>query len=698
MSQGPQQFPRRSYTIKIVTLLVDVAILTIALCGAYFIRFDFQIWPEYQDQLYRLLPIVVSVRITSLYYLGGYHSLWKYTSLSDLGRLVRAVVAGSVMLVIINYFRNYPVAIAIGTVSLGSTVAYAGIQRLLPQKRRLLIAISVLMIGTLACGFLAVALSGPVVTSLDETTFLDVLVARDFKDSLAMPRAVVVLEGILAFMLISGARVAPRLVRELHTRRRRRGRRVLVYGAGDVGEHLVRAMVNHPEFGLQPVGFIDDHPSKKGVRIHGIEVVDNRLALPKVFNELRVDELLIAIADLPVDILHSLARSCRDAEVAVRRVPGLSSLLEPQAGLQQLEEVDLEHLLGRTEVELDPDRVVGYLQERVVLVTGAGGSIGSELCRQICRCRPSQLLLLGKGENSIYEIQKELAGLFPEQSVVSLIGDVANSGKMDFLFRTYRPHVVFHAAAHKHVPFMEDCPEEAIRNNILGTRIVAEAALLYQSGLFVLISSDKAVHPSSVMGTTKKVAELIVQQLADQGDVQFLTVRFGNVLRSRGSVVPLFERQIRDGGPVTVTHPEMTRYFMSIPEAVRLVLHSGAVGTSGDLCILEMGEPVKIAALAENMIRMAGKRPHEEIEIVYTGIRPGEKLSEDLYTNEEARALRKVDRILICRPETCDFTDLDGLLGRLSRLADECRREEIRTVLEEMVPAFETGSLPGHHV
>jgi FlaA1/EpsC-like NDP-sugar epimerase len=297
-------------------------------------------------------------------------------------------------------------------------------------------------------------------------------------------------------------------------------------------------------------------------------------------------------------------------------------------------------------------------------------------------------VLLGKGENSIYQIQGELAGLHPAQQTISLIGDVGDAGKMDYVFRTYQPNVVFHAAAHKHVPFMEDCPEEAVRNNIFGTRTVAMAALRHGADRFVFISSDKAVYPSSVMGTAKKIAELLLQELATLETTQFITVRFGNVLRSRGSVVPLFEQQIRAGGPVTVTHPAMTRYFMSIPEAVRLVLHSGAVGKSGDLCILEMGEPVRIAALAENMIRMAGKRPYEDIDITFTGIRPGEKLSEELFTKAEARTLRKVDKVLLCRPEGCEWGLLHERLERLRMAADSCRRGEIVALLQEIVPTY----------
>ena len=357
--------------------------------------------------------------------------------------------------------------------------------------------------------------------------------------------------------------------------------------------------------------------------------------------------------------------------------------------LDQFEEIDIEDLLGRSEVQLDPDRVVAYLQDRVVLVTGAGGSIGSELCRQISRCRPSQLLLLGKGENSIYQIQNELASLYPDQTTVSLIGDIGDPGKIDYVFRTHRPEVVFHAAAYKHVPFMEQSPEESVRNNIFGTQNIALAALRYQTSRFVLISTDKAVYPASIMGATKKLAELLLQQLAHKGATQFITVRFGNVLRSRGSVIPRFEKQIEAGGPLTVTHPDMTRYFMSIPEAVRLVLHSGIVASSSDLCILDMGDPVRIVNLAENLIVLSGHKPYEDIDIVFTGVRPGEKLTEELFTEQEATTIRKVEKILVCRSKGCDLENFGDLLEQLKTAATECRREDIVRLLEELVPDYQ---------
>ncbi len=350
---------------------------------------------------------------------------------------------------------------------------------------------------------------------------------------------------------------------------------------------------------------------------------------------------------------------------------------------------DIGELLSRSEAQAAPAEAGAYLQDRVVLVTGAGGSIGSELCRQISLCRPKQLLLLGRGEYPIYQIQQELVASHPAPATISSIGDVGDPGKMDHVFRTFRPQIVFHAAAHKFVSFVEQNPEEGVRNNVFGTQNLALAARHYQAEKFVLISTDKAVAPTSVLGATKKLAERIVQELAREGKTTFVNVRFGNVLRSRGSVVPLFEQQIARGGPLTLTHPEMRRYFMSLHEAVHLVLQSGALGRNGDLCILDMGDPVRIAELAEALIRMSGREPYRDIAMVFTGMGPGEKLVEQMFSEEEARNVEPVGKILICRSNGRS----EGQLGkerleRLRKAAAQCRRPEIIRLLKELVPEY----------
>jgi FlaA1/EpsC-like NDP-sugar epimerase len=679
---------RRSYYIKALIILIDTLLVAVAFYSSYLIRFDFDIWPEYQVLIVKLLPAVVIVRITALYHAGGYRGLWRYTSIDDLVRLLKGILIGSVLLIGINYFRNYPLSLVAALLFLVSAVVRRSIDRFRASKRVLLLGIVSVFVLVLGGGiyFFTILASAPV--SMANLPLGNYLVSQDFQSALAMPRAVIVLEAILCFLLVCGVRVGPRLLREARLRRSYRSRRVLVFGAGDIGENLVRAMVSHPEFSYQPVGFIDDHRAKQRASIHGVPVLGTSRDLAELIERLDVQELLIAITSITESDLREVAAVCWQKRIPVRRVPGFSMLLDGRTGLQHLEEVDIKKLLGRLEVELDPERVAESLRDRVVLVTGAGGSIGSELCRQIGRFAPQQLVLIGRGENSIYHIQKELASLYPSLTVTSVIGDIRNEEKMDYVFRTYRPEVVYHAAAHKHVPFMEENPEEAVLNNVFGTLNVAQAAIRYQVGRFVLISTDKAVALSSVMGASKRLAELEIQRLAHSSTTEFVTVRFGNVLGSRGSVVRLFERQIREGVPVTVTHPEMTRYFMSIPEAVRLVLHSSVVGKNGDLCVLDMGKPVRILELAENMILMAGKKPYEDVDILFTGIRAGEVLSEELLTEEEAHTARKLDKILICRPTLCRPADHTEKLEQLRCAAVQCRREEVRQLIGEILPQY----------
>ena len=357
-----------------------------------------------------------------------------------------------------------------------------------------------------------------------------------------------------------------------------------------------------------------------------------------------------------------------------------------------MKKTDIKRLLGCPEGEREVFDREDYLHDRVVLVTGAGGSIGSELCRQISRCGPRQLILLGRGEHSIFQIQNELASSGPEQNIVSVIGDVGHPGKMDYVFRKYRPEIVFHAAAHKHVSFVEQNPEEGVLNNVFGTRNIARVARQYGAERFVLSSTDKAVAPISMLGATKKLAECLIRDLSREGSTRFVSVRFGNVLCSRGSVVPLFEEQIASGGPVTVTHADARRFFMSIPEAAHLVLHSGAVGKNGDLCVLDMGEPVRILDLAEALIQLNGQNPDAEIDIVFTRLGPGEKLVEQLLTEAEAQSARREGKILVCQFEERNGTLDEERLERLRQAAAACRRDEIMRLLKEMVPGYQPGA------
>jgi FlaA1/EpsC-like NDP-sugar epimerase len=682
---------RLAYALKSAIALVDIVIIATAMYGAYAIRFDFGLDSFYQAQLLSMLPIVVLVRFSALYYAHCYQFLWRYAGISDLLRVFRATMVGLVVLAVVNYFRNYPLGLLIAAGFFVSALFHRGFIHFMPRIRHKQFLIGGAVVASvilLGLGLLAFSIMRSAPVHLAEIPLGEYLVPFEFQQDMGMPRGVLVLESILSFILLSGVRIAPRLVGELSSGRRD-GRRTLIFGAGDLGETILRGMKKGSDLGYVPVGFIDDDPEKQHRGIHGVTVLGTREDLGYLIDSERIDEVLIAVPSLSDDDLRQIATACWQKRASVRRVPSLASMMDPEAGLRNLEDVDIEELLGRPEIQLDPEHVRDYLEDHVVLVTGAGGSIGSEMCRQISRCRPEKLILLGKGENSIYAIQHELTRRYPNLDLVSIIADIASPTKMDHVFRSHHPHVVFHAAAHKHVPFMEDNPEESVLNNIFGTRNVAQVAARHGCERFVMVSSDKAVNPTSVMGATKRIAEMSLQGMADQGATKYITVRFGNVLRSRGSVIPVFEKQIAAGGPVTVTHPEMKRYFMSIPEAVRLVLHSGAIGNSGDLHILDMGEQVRIVDLAENMIRMTGKVPYDEVDIQFTGIRPGEKLYEELFTDEEARTLRKIEKIFVSRPDSDGSAHLAELLPALREAALSCQRERIIEVLQQIVPSFE---------
>ncbi len=390
----------------------------------------------------------------------------------------------------------------------------------------------------------------------------------------------------------------------------------------------------------------------------------------------------------PATETRRIVEICRDAAVETRILPGLFELINGNVSVSQLREVSLEDLLGRDPVQLDNASIEGYIKGKTVLVTGAGGSIGSELCRQIFRYEPSKLILLGKGENSIFSIQQELVRRSEPIEIISVIADVRDEKRISSVFRHHRPDVVFHAAAHKHVPLMEANPSEAVANNVFGTKVVAELSSDFGVDIFVLVSSDKAVNPTSVMGATKRCAELVVQNLAKVSSTKFVAVRFGNVLASRGSVIPLWKQQIAQGGPISVTHPEATRYFMLIPEAVQLILQAGVLGNGGEIFVLDMGSPVKILDLAVDLIRFSGLRPGEDIKIEFIGLRPGEKLYEELLTSEEGLGKTDCRKIFVGKPQPIDSKDLRETLVVLQDAAKSEDEAVLRDNLDKLVGGF----------
>ncbi|OWZ83351.1 polysaccharide biosynthesis protein [Natranaerobius trueperi] len=472
------------------------------------------------------------------------------------------------------------------------------------------------------------------------------------------PRSIYLISLFLNLVLLGGYRLGFRIL-NIYKRLRlskiepKNTKNVLIVGAGNAGNMALKETSRHQEdLSVKVVGFLDDDPEKEGCRINGVKVLGSTDKLKEVCTKKHIDEVIIAIPSASQQNIKNIIRKCSDASVKTKIIPAVHDLISGRVSVNSIRDVDIEDLLKRDPINLNISQIAGYLQNKTVLVTGAGGSIGSELVRQIINFNPSKIIILGHGENSIFNIYKELLSKFPKDKIYPNITDIKDREKVFQVFYEEKPDVVFHAAAHKHVPLMEENPIEAVKNNIFGTKNVSEAASTYGCERFVLISTDKAVNPTNVMGATKRVAELIIQKLSKESTTRFCAVRFGNVLGSRGSVVPHFKEQIKQGGPVTVTHPDMTRYFMTIPEASQLVIEAGGMSDSGELFVLDMGEPVKIVDLARNLIKLSGFEPEKDIPITYTGIRPGEKLYEDLFTEQEQMSSTTHDKIFITKGTT----------------------------------------------
>ena len=452
-----------------------------------------------------------------------------------------------------------------------------------------------------------------------------------------VPRSWYFFYGAWLFALMFLSRYAQRGIKTLINRRNHaeKMKRVLIVGAGEAGNAIIKEIVNSPYVNMKIVGIVDDDVTKHGKFMHGIKVVGDRNDIVDIAESQRVDEIIIAMPTVSAMETKKILDICKQTGCELKRLPGMYQLVNGDVSISKLKDVDVNDLLGRDPIEVDLDSIMGYVSGKVVMVTGGGGSIGSELCRQIASHNPKQLVIVDIYENSTYDIQQELKRKYPDLDLVVLIASVRNTKRIDQIFATYHPQIVYHAAAHKHVPLMEDSPNEAVKNNVLGTWKVVQAADKYKVKRFVMISTDKAVNPTNIMGATKRICEMIIQTYNNRSQTEYVAVRFGNVLGSNGSVIPLFKKQIEAGGPVTVTHPDIIRYFMTIPEAVSLVLQAGAYAKGGEIFILDMGEPVKIVDLARNLILLSGHKPDEDIQIVFTGLRPGEKLYEEMLMKEE---------------------------------------------------------------
>lgn len=472
---------------------------------------------------------------------------------------------------------------------------------------------------------------------------------------------------MMHLLLIGGSRLSWRIFRKAFISNEGKKKPTLIVGGGRGGSLLIRQMLNTPYMGMEPVLVVDDDPNKQKMSItSGVKVQGYISDIPDLVKKFNIKKIIIAIPTLSQNRLREINELCEGARVEVFKMPNIENVMSGEIEVNQLKKVEVEDLLGRDPVELDMASISKELTQKTILVTGAGGSIGSEICRQVCKFTPEKIILLGHGENSIYHIHQELTRIYKEQiEVVPIIADVQDKERMKKIMQDYKPYVVYHAAAHKHVPLMEYNPQEAIKNNVLGTRNTAEAAKLAEVSKFVMVSTDKAVNPPNVMGASKRIAEMVIQSMNNEtSKTDFVAVRFGNVLGSRGSVIPLFKKQIEAGGPVTVTHPEMTRYFMTIPEASRLVLQAGALATGGEVFVLDMGKPVKIVDLAKNLIRLSGYK-EEDIGIEFSGIRPGEKLFEELLNKDEIHPEQVYEKIYRGKVKDIDKEEVESIISDL---------------------------------
>jgi len=609
----------------LIRTLIDLLVLSLAYFCAYAARFD-GVPPL---QMIKLLmftwPYVVAFELLVLYLFSVPHFAWRYVSLREAQRVLAATATTSAVLLVVRLVS--------------------------PSLMRYV----------------------------------------DYMQYALIPIGVLAVNAGLAFLGITGVRFARRIMVE-HTRssglRRREVDRVptLLLGAGQAGVMIAKEIGSRPDLAIQAVGFLDDDVRKIGTIVHGVRVLGTSAQIEEVTAAYGVKQAIITVANATGAEIRRLARLCERAEIPVKIIPGIYELLDGKVSLTRLRDVSIEDLLRREAVQLDTELVEDFLCGKRVLITGAGGSIGSELCRQVARFRPASLVLVEQSEFHLFTIHQELLGSCLDFQVKPRICDVCDADRLEAVFAAELPEVVFHAAAHKHVPMMESNPGEAIKNNVFGTKAVADAADRHGSKAFVLISTDKAVNPTSVMGATKRVAELYVQALSLSSRTKFVAVRFGNVLGSTGSVIPIFKAQIAVGGPVTVTHREMTRYFMTIPEASQLVMQSAAMGETGEIMVLDMGEPVRIAELAEELIRLSGLQPGIDIDIVYSGIRPGEKLFEELSFDAEKMSKTRHEKIFVGNLKPSELASVQVGLSRLSKVINSGSSDEVRRALGAVVP------------
>jgi FlaA1/EpsC-like NDP-sugar epimerase len=603
-------------------IVLDVTVLLAAFVCAYFLRFDFNVPAIHQHNLLIQLPLVVGLQVTALLFWGVYSFIWRYVGLAEVRAFVGAVGTAAVPLLLLR---------------LGAPLTYG---------------------------------------------------------EWRIPASIIVVDAVLAFAGTLGLRVARRMLYERFERLENErsqapsddALRTLLVGAGRAGLLAAREISGRGDLRLDIRGFVDDDPQKAGSVVHGVRVVGTTEEIPFLVAEHEIQQVIITIAKASRRDLRRIVKVCEDCGVRTRIIPGLYEVIDGRVRVNQIRDVDIADLLGRDPVQLDDQGIRKFLSGRRVLVTGAGGSIGSELVRQIARFSPLELLLVERSEFALYKIDEEMGRIYPDLQRKPILADVTDGGRIRDVFKAHKPQVVVHAAAHKHVPLVELNPGEAVKNNVFGTLTVGEIAGEFGVETFLLVSTDKAVNPTSVMGATKRATELVGQMLGKRFPTKYVAVRFGNVLDSAGSVIPKFREQIARGGPVTVTHPEMRRYFMTIPEAAQLVLQAAAIGKGGEIFLLDMGEPVKIVDLATDLITLSGFKPHEDVDIVFTGMRPGEKLFEELGTTEEKVDKTSHGKIFVGRIQEAPPEKVVGSLSRLKDLADSGNGTALRRELERLIP------------
>lgn len=614
-----------------IILCTDALLLGLSWYSAYFLRFNFTIPENSIEQAIGFLPVVVIIKMIIFKFFDLYKGMWRYTSLKDLFNIIKGSVFSTLVV------------------------------------------------------------------------FATILFTQKFH---WVSRSIIIIDCIFTIVLISSFRICLRVYFEKgmngesklkffsqlfgFEKNEKNEKRLLIIGAGDSGEKLHREIRDNARLKYEVIAYLDDDYAKQGKRIHGVPVSGSIDELDSVINQLNIQEILIAVPSASSEQMRTIVARCEKSGLLFKILPGMGELIDGKITINAVREVVYRDLLGREVVHLEEDRIDEYLENSCILITGAGGSIGSELCRQICRFKPRTLVLFEQAESPLYDIDLELRKNFPYIKIVPVLGDIRNEQRLVRAFNMHKPMIVFHAAAYKHVPMLEIQPWEAILNNIVGTRNVVNVSKQFSVDRFVMVSTDKAVRPTNIMGATKRVSEMLVhcQNGHKQNKTRFITVRFGNVVGSVGSVVPLFKKQIEKGGPVTVTHPEVTRYFMTIPEASQLILQAGAMGKGGETFILEMGNSIKIADMARDLIRFSGFEPDVDIKIEYIGLRPGEKLYEELITDGEGIVPTDHKKIMVLSGQTCDHIQLNNEIDRITECAKNQDEEKIRTMLMKIVPDY----------